>query len=89
MHTILVYLIQIVVIGQNYFKKDYEPVIMKFLWVLAAISFVSAYGFVTNSKTYDVHDYLQLYKQLGGNKKSLKEIKRFFECKFKETQISF
>jgi hypothetical protein len=57
LHTLLVYAIQIIAIGQNYIKKDYEELTMKLLWVLAAISFFSAYGFVTNTKTYEVHEY--------------------------------
>lgn len=89
MHTIVVLLLQVILIGQNYLKPTHEDIVKKFLCGLAFGSFVAAYLFVTNTKSYEVYDYEQLYRQMGGNKLSLREIQKFFEKKFPETQISF
>jgi hypothetical protein len=62
MHTLIVFIFQGAMLGQIYFKPTHEELVLKFLWVLAAVSFFSAYLFVSNTKKYEVYDYKQLYK---------------------------
>ena len=44
-------------IGQVYFKNDFEEIVKKVLWALAVVSFGSFYLFTSNMKKYDVYDY--------------------------------
>ena len=67
------------------------------VWV-SLVSGIGSYVFMTNTKTYEVFDFKQLFLQLGGSyhrndnddkNDKFEIIKDFIESKFKQTKVEF